>query len=82
MSLSILYCRECDAILAAAPGLDLVVECISHIAGGTPHKGSVALRLPDVALAAGELDLTELTAKYPKSSHVANLAAVGNCTCA
>jgi hypothetical protein len=68
-------------ILAAAPGLDLVVECISHIAGGAPHMGSVALRLSDVDIAASELDLTELTAKYPKSAHVANLAAVGNCTC-
>jgi hypothetical protein len=81
MSLSILYCRECDTILAAAPGLDLVVECVSHTAGGVPHRGSVALRLPDVNLATEALDLTELTVQYPKSTHGSSLEAVGNCNC-
>lgn len=82
MSLSILYCRECDAILAAAPGLDLVVECISHLAGGVPHRGSVALRLPDVDLTSDALDLTELAAQYPKSALGSNLETVGSCSCA
>jgi len=82
MSLSILYCRECDTILAAAPGLGLVVECVSHTAGGVPHRGSVALRLPDVELTTDALDLTKLSAQYPKSRHAASLVAVGNCTCA
>ena len=80
MSLSILYCRECDTILAAAPGLDLGVECASHTAGGASHRGCVALRLPDVNLAADELDLTVLAAQYPKMVHAAHLEAVGNCT--
>ena len=78
MSLSILYCRECDTILAAAPGLGLSVECASHFAGDTSHRGCVALRLPDVDLA-GTLDLTALGAQYPKSVHAKSLEAVGNC---
>jgi hypothetical protein len=79
MALSILYCRQCDAILAAAPGLDLSVECASHFVGGTSHRGCVALRLPDVDLADDGLDLTALAAKYPKSGHTTSLVAVGNC---
>lgn len=79
MALSILYCRECDAILAAAPGLNLTVECASHTVGGTLHRGCVALRLPDVGLAGSVLNLTELSVQYPKSRHVASLEAVGNC---
>jgi hypothetical protein len=78
MSLSILYCRECDTILAAAPGLNLAVDCASHTAGGALHRGCVALRLPDVNLA-GALDLTALAAQYPKRAHAAHLVAVGNC---
>lgn len=81
MALSILYCRECDVILAAAPGLELDVECVSHTAGGISHRGSVALRLPDVDLATETLDLTKLGARYPKSMYATRLATVGNCTC-
>jgi hypothetical protein len=79
MSLSILYCRVCDTILAAAPGLELTVECASHYAGGALHRGCVALRLPDVDLTADALDLAALAAKYPKGAHSASLVAVGSC---
>ncbi len=78
MSLSILYCRECDMILAAAPGLDLSVDCASHAVKGILHRGGLALRLPDVNLTA--LDLTKLAVQYPKSVHAASLKPVGNCT--
>lgn len=80
MGLSILYCRTCDTILAAAPGLDLTVECASHTVGSALHRGCVALRLPDVDLAGDVLDLAELSAKYPKSAHTDSLVAVGNCS--
>jgi hypothetical protein len=79
MSLSILYCNKCDTILAAAPGLDLTVECVSHTTEGVLHRGGVALRLPDVDLA-GAPDLTKLAAQYPKSAYASSLVAVGNCT--
>ena len=80
MALSILYCRECDAILAAAPGLGLSVECASHTVGGALHRGGVALRLPDVDPTDDALDLTAIAAQYPKSAHASSLVAVGNCT--
>jgi hypothetical protein len=79
MALSILYCRECDVILAAAPGLHLTVDCASHSVGSTLHMGCVALRLPYVGLTGDTLDLTELSAKFPKSVHAESLEAVGNC---
>jgi len=81
MALSILYCRECDAILAAAPGLGLTVECASHGAGSKRHRGCVVLRLPDVDLAevSAGLDLTALAAQYPKATHAESLEPVGSC---
>lgn len=79
MALSILYCRECSVILAASPGLNLAVECASHTVGGASHKGCVALRLPDVGLIQGTLDLEKLAVQFPKSSYVSRLEPVGNC---
>lgn len=66
MKLSILYCAECDRILAAAPGLGLAVECVAHDA----HKGFVALRLIEAEVSQVELtDLALLASKYPKAAY-------------
>ena len=81
MKLSILYCGECDAILAAAPGLGLVAECVAHTSGAATHSGYVALRLPDADVSLTDLaDLTALAAKYPKVHHAAQLEPLtGSC---
>ena len=79
MALSILYCRECDMVLAAAPGRDLSVECASHSVGGVLHRGCVALRLPHVDLDASALDLTTLASQYPKGAHISSLEPIGTC---
>lgn len=82
MKLSLLYCGECDAILAAAPGLGLVVECVAHTSGAATHKGYVALRLPNADVSPADLaDLTALAAKFPKVSYAAQLEPlIGGCS--
>jgi hypothetical protein len=81
MALSILYCGGCDAILAAAPELDLSASCVAHDVGtGDPHAGYQALRLLDVDAAALNLgNLAELARQYPKGAHAARLEPLAGC---
>jgi len=81
MELSILYCGECESILAASPGLGLTVECIAHTVGGVSHKGYVALRLTNADVMPADLaDLTLLAAKYSKAAFAAQLKPLaGSC---
>lgn len=81
MKLSILYCGECDVIVAASPGLGLVAKCVAHTSGDAAHRGYVALRLPDADVALTDLaDLTVIAAKYPKANHAAQLEPLtGSC---
>lgn len=80
MALSILYCGECDAILAAAIGISLVAECVAHTVKDTPHTGYRALRLVDVNLSSMDLaDLTALAAKYPKADYAKQLEPLAGC---
>lgn len=82
MALSILYCGVCDAILAAAPELDLVASCAAHVVGasGDLHVGYQALRLPDVDASIVDLgDLAELSRRYPKEEHAARLESLAGC---
>lgn len=81
MAITILYCAQCDQILAAAPGLDLAAKCVSHVADGGVHSGYVALRLLSAQVSSAEFaDLTALAAAYPKADYTAKLEALaGRC---
>ncbi len=81
MALSILYCGECDVILAASPELNLIAECLAHTIGGVTHRGYHALRLPGaVAVPSDFADLTVLVSKYPKVDFAAQLEPLaGDC---
>jgi hypothetical protein len=86
MALSILYCGECDKILAASPELDLVAECLAHSAPSVQstesvHRGYRALRLADAEASAADLaDLEILAQRYAKPDYAARLEPLaGSC---
>lgn len=81
MALSILYCGECDKILAASPELGLVAECLAHSVGENVHRGYRALRLATAEASAADLaDLNMLAQRYPKAEHAAQLEPLaGSC---
>jgi hypothetical protein len=81
MALSILYCGECDKILAASPELGLVAECLAHSIGEIVHRGYRALRLAAVEITATDLvDLEILAQKFVKRDYADQLEPlVGSC---
>lgn len=80
MALSILYCGECDRILAASPELDLTAECLAHSTNEIVHRGYQALRLiVSEATAADFADLELLAQKYPKSTYATQLEPLAGC---
>lgn len=74
MPLSILYCAECELILAAAPALNFVAACVAHDASGVMHTGYQALRLATAEVTSAVLaDLSALALAYPKNRYAEQL---------
>lgn len=74
MQISILYCAECELVVAASLGLTLAAECACHEVKGVRHTGYRALRVPIAAVEPAVLaDLSALASVYPKDQYADQL---------